>query len=112
MIGFTAEEKSDRANSVLEQAIDNAFEFAANEGVQWSERTLRVCQDRENPRTTTAIVGPFQTGKSTLINKVFLGDAPWLQVGDGRCATAITTKVVAGPEVKATVFYRDPEKQP
>ena len=107
----TSQEKG-ACPSVLEQAIDKALEFAANERIQWSEQALRVWQDRENPKHTVAIVGPFQVGKSTLINKVFLGDTPLLQIGDGRCATAVTTKVVAGSEKKATVFYRDDSQAP
>ncbi len=100
------------SDSPLSREIAKIFKFGTDEGIQWSARALSICQDYENPKHTVAVVGPFQVGKSTLINKVFLGDAPLLQIGDGRCATAVTTKVVAGSEKKATVFYRDDSQAP
>ena len=58
----------------------------------------------ENPQYRVAVVGEYQVGKSTLINRVFLGDKPLLSEGHGLCNTAVATDIECGSEAKMEVY--------
>ncbi len=56
------------------------------------------------PSYKVAVVGKFQVGKSTLINKVFIKADTLLKEGHGIPCSAVATEVVYGPEPKLEVF--------
>ncbi len=92
--------------------INETLQFATAQHIQLSEVTRKALDELQNPHYTVAVVGRFQVGKSTMINNIFLEEEILLKQGDGRCTTAIMTKVVYGPEKRLTVFYRDPSISP
>jgi len=59
-------------------AIRNAIETAEKHGFAPPPALKREVAELENPQYRIAVVGKFQVGKSTLINKVFLQDNPIL----------------------------------
>ncbi|MDO4571127.1 MAG: dynamin family protein [Planctomycetia bacterium] len=75
-----------------------------------SQGTQEAQRDLNNPHTKIALVGCFQVGKSTLLNQAFLGEELLLRQGDGRCTTAVMTKVMYGPQKRLTVVYRDMQR--
>ncbi len=94
------------------EALERNFDLARSEQISLSDATTNAVAEMQNPRYTVAVAGCFQVGKSTLLNKAFLGEDVLLRQGDGRCTTAVMTKVVYGPEKKLTVFYRDEKREP
>ena len=92
--------------------VNDFIQFVRTEKIPLGEETEKALKELTNPHYTVAVVGPFQVGKSTLLNRVFLGEEILLKEGDGRCTTAVMTKVVYRPEKRLTVFYRDPAKEP
>ncbi|MDO4571651.1 MAG: dynamin family protein, partial [Planctomycetia bacterium] len=95
--------------SIMEN-IKIALDFANREGVSLSQETLETQRELDNPHAKIALVGCFQVGKSSLLNRAFLGEELLLKQGDGRCTTAVMTKVVYGLEKRLTVVYRDAQR--
>ena len=75
---------------------------AEGHGVTFSEGLKGTIRDAENPHYTIGVVGRFQVGKSTLINRVFLR-RPLLTEGEGLCTTAVCTEVTYGPQARAAL---------
>lgn len=86
-------------------AIMDAAAIAKSHGYALSGALEKGIADIENPQYRVAVVGKYQVGKSTLINKVFLGDHPLLQEGNGMfCKTAVATDIDYGPASRLEVF--------
>ncbi len=71
-------------------------------GVAFSDELKGAVRDAGNPHYTIGVVGRFQVGKSTLVNRVFLR-RPLLTEGEGLCTTAVCTEVAYGPQARATL---------
>ena len=89
------------------EAIKNAVSAVTAHGFTIPDSIKKMVDDIENPVYRVAVVGKFQVGKSTLINKVFLGDSellPCLAEGNGwRCQTAVATDVEYGNVTKLEI---------
>ena len=87
-----------------QDAIRNAARAVKAHGFTLPAEIDRQIADLENPQYRVAVVGEYQVGKSTLINRVFLGDKPILSEGHGLCNTAVATDVEYGPSAKMEIF--------
>lgn len=76
-------------------------------GIVIPENVDRALEELSDPVYRVGIVGRFQTGKSKLINEVFLGENLLLQEGAGLCTTAVTTEIASGEKSQLTVNYKD-----
>lgn len=85
-------------------AIQNALELAARNGFAVPENLRKEISDLENPRYRIAVVGKYQVGKSTLINRVFLKNNPILLEGFGLATTSICTEVGYGEKRRLEVY--------
>lgn len=85
--------------------IKNAANAVAAHGYTLSPSLQKMVADIETPQFRVAVVGQYQVGKSTLINKVFLGDRPLLAEGRGLCTTAVATDIEYGPASKLEVYH-------
>lgn len=65
-------------------------------GFSLNARLQETIANLQNPKYKVAIVGQYQVGKSTLINKVFLKDEFLLIQGEGLATTATCTEVTYG----------------
>ena len=91
--------------------IRSALEVAKKHGFTPDAALEAEVANLENPQYRIAVVGKFQVGKSTLINKVFLQDNPILWEGDGICTTSVTTEVQYGPTPRMEVYrWKDAAK--
>lgn len=86
------------------EAIRNAARAVKAHGLSLPADLDKQIADLENPQYRVAVVGEYQVGKSTLINRVFLGDKPILSEGRGFCNTAVATDVEYGPNAKMEIF--------
>lgn len=86
------------------EAIKNAANAVVAHGYTLPSDLQKMVADIENPQYRVSVVGKYQVGKSTLINKVFLGDKPLLVEGRGLCTTAVATDVEYGPSSKLEVY--------
>lgn len=86
------------------EAIKNAANAVAAHGYTLPSDLQKMVADIENPQYRVSVVGKYQVGKSTLINKVFLGDKPLLVEGRGLCTTAVATDIEYGPSSKLEVY--------
>lgn len=87
-----------------QQAIRNAARAVKAHGFTLPADLEKQISGLENPQYRVAVVGEFQVGKSTLINRIFLGDRPILSEGDGFQNTAVATDVEYGSTAKMEVF--------
>ena len=87
-----------------QEAIRNAASAVKAHGLTLPADLEKQIAGLENPQYRVAVVGEYQVGKSTLINRVFLGDKPLLSEGDGFQNTAVATDVEYGPTAKMEVF--------
>ncbi|MDO5566070.1 MAG: dynamin family protein, partial [Planctomycetia bacterium] len=92
------------------EKINAVLEIAKKDGMPLSPDTLEAQRELNNPHARIALVGCFQVGKTTLLNRAFLGEELLLKQGDGRCTTAVMTKVIYGTQKRLTVVYRDAQK--
>ncbi|MBR4617618.1 MAG: dynamin family protein [Kiritimatiellae bacterium] len=90
--------------STKQEAIRNAARAVKAHGFTLPADLDKQIAGLENPQYRVAVVGEYQVGKSTLINRVFLGDRPILSEGHGLCNTAVATDVEYGPTAKMEVF--------
>ena len=87
-----------------QEAIRNAARAVKAHGLSLPAELDKQIAGLENPQYRVAVVGEYQVGKSTLINRVFLGDKPLLTEGRGLCCTAVATDNEYGPDAKMEVF--------
>lgn len=87
-----------------QEAIRNAARAVKAHGLTLPADLEKQIAGLENPQYRVAVVGEYQVGKSTLINRVFLGDNPLLTEGRGLCTTAVATDIEDGPDSKLEVF--------
>lgn len=90
--------------SSKQDAIRNAASAVKAHGLSLPADLDKQIAGIENPQYRVAVVGEYQVGKSTLINKVFLGDKPLLTEGRGLCTTAVATDIEYGPTPKLEVY--------
>ena len=76
-----------------QEAIRNAARVVKAHGLAIPADLEKQIAGLENPQYRVAVVGEYQVGKSTLINRVFLGDKPLLSEGRGLCTTAVATDI-------------------
>ena len=86
------------------EVIKNAADVVVAHGYTLPTDLQKMVADIENPQYRVSVVGKYQVGKSTLINKVFLGDKPLLVEGRGLCTTAVATDIDYGPSSKLEVY--------
>lgn len=79
-----------------QEAIRNAARAVKAHGLSLPAELDKQIAGLENPQYRVAVVGEYQVGKSTLINRVFLGDKPLLAEGRGLCTTAVATDIEYG----------------
>lgn len=79
-----------------QEAIRNAARAVKAHGLSLPAELDKQIAGLENPQYRVAVVGEYQVGKSTLINRVFLGDKPLLTEGRGLCTTAVATDIEYG----------------
>ena len=87
-----------------QDAIRNAARTVKSHGLPLPAQLDKHISELENPQYRVAVVGEYQVGKSTLINKVFLGDKPLLTEGHGLCTTAVATDIEYGSDPKLEIF--------
>lgn len=90
--------------SEKQNAIRNAARAVKAHGLALPSDLEKQIEGLENPQYRVAVVGKYQVGKSTLINRVFLGDKPLLEEGRGLCTTAVATDVEYGPAPKLSIY--------
>lgn len=71
-------------------------------GVVFPEALKGALREAADPHYKIGVMGRFQAGKTTLVNRVFLRQ-PLLKEGEGLCTTAVCTEVTYGPEAKLTL---------
>ena len=86
------------------EAIRNAVSAVTAHGISLPAGIAKQIAGLDDPQYRVAVVGEFGVGKSTLINRVFLGDKPILSEGDGFQNTAVATDVEYGSTAKMEVF--------
>ena len=86
--------------------IEQSAEFLASHNNCVSENLTSDASDAEATVYKIAVVGRYQTGKTTLINKVFLRD-DFLATGVGLCKTSVITKLTNGPEKRVVLSKND-----
>ena len=87
-----------------QEAIRNAARAVKAHGFTFPADLEKQIAGLENPQYRVAVVGEFQVGKSTLINRVFLGDKPLLTEGRGSCTTAVATDIEYGSAPTLEVY--------
>ncbi len=87
-----------------QENIRNAARALRSHGLALPAELARQIEELGNPQYRVAVVGDYQVGKSTLINKAFLGDKPLLIEGHGLCTTAVATDIEYGSEPKLEIF--------
>ena len=87
-----------------QEAIRNAASAVKAHGLTLPADLEKQIAGLENPQYRVAVVGEFGVGKSTLINRVFLGDKPLLKEGKGSATTAVATDIEYGSEPKLEVY--------
>ncbi len=87
-----------------QEAIRNAASAVKAHGLTLPADLEKQIAGLENPQYRVAVVGEYQVGKSTLINRVFLGDKPLLSEGRGLCTTAVATDIEYGQDSKLEIF--------
>lgn len=85
-----------RTMSTVASTIQQAAQFLRQNRFPVSPRLEQELAGLENPCYRIAVVGKYQVGKSTLINRVFIRDEVLLKEGEGLPTTAVTTEVTYG----------------
>lgn len=91
------------------EQIQRAVAKLESLGVKFSDHLKKAIQDLASPQYRVAVVGEYQVGKSTLINKVFLAEDGILVTGNGLCTTSVVTEVRYGATRKLTAYQWDYE---
>ena len=86
------------------QNLRAAVEFLKASNLPVSDRLQQDVAALENPAYKIAVVGKYQVGKSTLINRVFIREDVLLKEGDGIPTTAVATEVVYGEKKRLEVL--------
>ncbi len=86
-----------------QEAIRNAASAVKAHGLTLPGNLEKEIAGLENPQYRVAVVGEFHVGKSTLINRVFLGDE-LLAEGEGRPTTAVAVDNEFGLDSKMEVY--------
>lgn len=94
-----------------QEAIRNAARAVKAHGLSLPAELDKQIAGLENPQYRVAVVGEYQVGKSTLINRVFLGDKPLLTEGRGLCTTAVATDIEYGSAPTLEVYDWTDEHQ-
>lgn len=90
--------------STKKETIINAANTVNSLGYKLSDKAIEQVNNLENPKYDIAVVGKYQVGKSTLINKVFLSDNPILIEGQGLCTTSVATNIMYGDVEKLEIY--------
>lgn len=90
--------------STKKETIINAANTVNSLGYKLSDKAIEQVNNLENPKYDIAVVGKYQVGKSTLINKVFLSDNPILIEGQGLCTTSVATNIMYGDAEKLEIY--------
>ncbi|MBP5584986.1 MAG: dynamin family protein [Lentisphaeria bacterium] len=88
------------------ERLDRMLQIALEEKIPLREDTNTALQNMTSPHYVISLVGCFQVGKSTLLNRVLLGSETLLTEGKGLPTTAIPTKLVYGERKCLTVVHR------
>ncbi len=109
--GQKTKNRETKMNSDKIQKIENAVATLKKHGFKPSDRLVKELANLENPNYKVAFIGPYQVGKTKLINEVFLGNQLLIEgkdkdedIGGGIWTTAVTTEVCYGKEKKLSVF--------
>ncbi len=86
--------------------IKQAAESLKSNGLEIPQELGTQLASLDNPQYRIAVVGMYEVGKSTLINKVFLDGKSLLKEGRGLCTTAVATEIEYGPE-RLEVYHWD-----
>ena len=93
------------------ETIKAAAQVAVSHGYALSEPVSKMLADIENPQYRVAIVGQFQVGKSTLVNRVFFGEEK-LREGRGLATTSVATDTEYGDTRILEVYnWKDEQQQ-
>lgn len=87
-----------------QEAIRNAAKAVKLHGLALPADLEKQIDGLANPQYRVAVVGEYQVGKSTLINRVFLVGKKLLTEGNGLCTTAVATENEFGPDAKMEVY--------
>lgn len=82
--------------------LNNIVQTMKNGGFLPNKNTSVCMENLNSPNLKLAFVGKFQTGKSHIINKLFLNGKQLLQEGNGLCMTAVTVAVQYGKHTQLT----------
>jgi hypothetical protein len=82
--------------STATQSIQDAVQCLRQNQLAVSPQLEQELTRLQAPHYRIAVVGKYQVGKSTLVNRVFLRTDVLLKEGDGLPTTAVTTEVVHG----------------
>lgn len=88
------------------QKLQTVAQTAVRNGFALPQKLSEELSGLDDPHYSIAVVGKFQVGKSTLVNRVFLRDMPILHEGEGLCTTAVPTEVTYGDSCRMRVFRR------
>lgn len=86
------------------EVINSAVRVIKAHGFKLDGNLDKQIASLENPQYRVSVVGEFQVGKSTLINRVFLGEKSLLSEGRGSCTTAVATDVEYGDSPSLDVY--------
>lgn len=92
---------------ITQESIKQALTTVQSCGCTISEKITHEVEALDNPVFRVAVVGKFQVGKSTLINRLFLGGDSLLGLSEGngfRCETSVVTDVAYGATPKLEVY--------
>ena len=87
--------------------INSGIQLARKYGFTVPPALDKEIADLANPLYRVAVVGRYQVGKSTLINRVFLRNNPILTEGNGLATTAAGTETSWGPSRSMKVYDWD-----
>lgn len=87
-----------------QESIQKAAKAVKAHGFSLPASLEKQIEGLQNPQYRVAVVGKYQVGKSTLVNRVFLGDKALLEEGRGLCTTAVATDVEYGPTAKLSIY--------
>lgn len=93
--------------NTMQESIKQALSTVQSCGCTIPDEVARSVETLDNPVYRVAVVGKFQVGKSTLINKLFLGGDSLLGLSEGngfRCETAVATDVAYGATPRLEVY--------
>ncbi len=91
----------------MEKFLEQVREISKKYGFALPEKLQQEIAELNNPQYRIAVVGQYQVGKTTLINRVFLKNKPILLEGYGLATTSIGTETTYGANRIMTVFDND-----